>query len=354
MIQAALAAAEAFETPGSPIRATAIGEGAGHIHRSFRIECEAGMVVLQRLNESVFPDLDAVMANIGMVTDHLRAKQPGLKDPDRHVLRVLTTRRGGPLHRDSGGSACRCTKFIAGSRMPLEPASLEDARAAAFALGRFLALMADFPVASFREFPPGFHDTRMRFEAFRRSVAADPKGRTGDSRDAIAFALDHEGLADALAQHRLPIRAVHNDTKLANVLLDADSGEGLCVLDLDTVMPGVAAHDFGDLVRSAAFDGGEDDAEVRLDLDRLRALFAGYMDGANGTLSDAELASFGLGARVIAFELGLRFLTDHLEGDPYFGVSRPGRNLVRAHAQFARLRALEARSGLVEEILSPR
>ena len=354
MIQMALAAAEAFETPGRPIRAATLGEGGGHIHRSFRVECEAGMVVLQRLNESVFPDMDAVMANSGMVTDHLRAKQPGLKDPDRHVLRTLAARRGGFLHRDSGGAVWRCTKFITGSRMPLEPASLEDARAAAFTLGRFLGLMSDFPVASLREVLPGFHDTRARFEAFRGAVAADPRGRVGDSKDAILFALDHEGLSDALAQQRLPLRAVHNDTKLANVLLDADTGEGLCVLDLDTVMPGLAAHDFGDLVRSAAFDGGEEDAEARLDLDRLRALSAGYLGGVGEALSDRELASFGLGARVIAFELGLRFLRDHLEGDPYFGASRPGQNLARARAQFARLRALEAQSELVQEILSPR
>lgn len=327
-----LQAAEAFATPGRSLRAERLGEGAGHIHKTFRVDCEGGVVVLQCLNERVFPDLDAVMANFTVVTDHLRAKRAG------SVLEALPAKDGGLLHRDAEG-AWRCTRFIEGGRMPTEPATTEDARAAAFALGRFVASLADLPIASLKEPLPGFHDTRARFEAFR-SVA--------DGSEEATFAFAHEGLADAL--RGLPLRPVHNDTKLANVLLDATTGEGLCVLDLDTVMPGLVAHDFGDLVRSAAFDGGEEDAEIRLDLERLRALAEGYRAGAGDSLTETELASFGLGARVIAFELGLRFLTDHLSGDRYFAVKRHGQNLARARAQFARLRALEARAEQVDRI----
>jgi len=335
-----LEAAEAFETPGRPLRAERIGEGAGHIHQTFRVACERGAVALQRLNGTVFPDLDAVAANFSVVTDHLRAKLSGFPDVDRRVLRAIPARGGGPLHLN-GGETWRCTRFIEDGRMPLEPATAGEARAAAMALGRFVALLADLPAAGLRDVLPGFHDTRARFEAFRavadRSAASD-------------FAFTHESLADALQKLDLPVRPVHNDTKLANVLLDVATGEGLCVLDLDTVMPGLAAHDFGDLVRSAAFDGSEDDAEVRLDLDRLRALAEGYREGADGGISEAERAAFGLGARVIAFELGLRFLTDHLSGDRYFKVSRLGQNLARAQAQFARLRALEAQADLVDRV----
>ena len=343
MIQAALAAAAAFDTPGLPLEAAPLGEGAGHIHRSFRVTCEQGAVVLQSLNERVFPDLDALMANMVRVTAHLGAKLP-------RALRLVPARGGGHLHRDASG-AWRCTRFIAGGRMPLEPAPLADARAAARALGGFLKAMSDFPVADLRIPIQGFHDTAARLAAFRAVLAADAYGHADGARPLIEAALAHAALGDALAGRGLPVRPVHNDTKLANVLLDAASGEGLCVLDLDTVMPGLSAHDFGDLVRSAAFDGGEDDSEARLDLERLRALSEGYCEGARESLSDAELAAFGLGARVITYELGLRFLTDHLEGDVYFGAAKPGHNLMRAHAQFARLHALEAQSEQVEAIL---
>ena len=346
MIQAALAAAAAFDTPGRPLEAAPLGEGVGHIHRSFRVTCEQGAVVLQRLNERVFPDLGAVMANMERVTAHLGAKLPS-------ALTLAPARGGGHLHRDASG-AWRCTRFIEGGRMPLEPATPADAHAAARALGGFLNAMSDFPVADLRIPIPGFHDTAARLAAFIAAVERDSHRRVDDARPLIEAALAHATLADALTGRGLPLRPVHNDTKLANVLLDAKSGEGLCVLDLDTVMPGLSAHDVGDLVRSAAFDGGEDDAEARLDLDRLRALSEGYREGAAETLSDAERAVFGLGARVITYELGLRFLMDHLEGDVYFGAARPGQNLARARAQFARLHALEAQSGIIEGILNPR
>lgn len=346
MIQAALAAAAAFDTPGRPLEASPLGEGAGHIHRSFRVACERGAVVLQRLNERVFPDLDALMANLLRVTGHLRPKLPC-------TLTLLPARGGGHLHREASG-AWRCTRFIEGGRMPVEPATPAEARAAARALGGFLAALSDLPVAELRIPLPGFHDTEARLSAFRAAVAADARGRARDARPLLEAAEAHAPLASALAGRGLPLRPVHNDTKLANVLLDARSGEGLCVLDLDTVMPGFAAHDFGDLVRSAAFDGGEEEPEARLDLERLRALWEGYREGAGASLSPPEQAASGLGARVIAFELGLRFLTDHLEGDAYFSVARPGQNLLRARAAFARLRALEAQADQVEAILSSR
>ena len=350
MIQAALAAAAAFETPGRPIRVARLGEGSGHIHRTFRVECEGGALALQRLNAEVFPDLEALMANFLAVTEHLRAKQAGTPDLDRRVLRSLPLRGGGWLHRDGEGAAWRATRFIEGARMPSEPATPGEARAAASALGGFLARLADLPRAALRETLPGFHDTRQRFLALQDAAASDPMGRAGEAADVLAYARSQEALSGALDGSRLTLRPVHNDTKLANVLLDGKTGEGLCVLDLDTVMPGLAAHDFGDLVRSAAFDGAEDEAGARLDLGRLRALAEGYLEGAGDSLAPEERAAFGLGARVIAYELGLRFLTDHLLGDRYFGAPVPGLNLIRARAQFARLRELEARGDEVERI----
>lgn len=346
MIQAALAAARAFDTPGQPLEAVPIGEGAGLIHRSFRVACEGGAVVLQRLNEQVFPDLDAVMANMVRVTAHLASRSSC-------SLHLLPARAGGPLHRDGLG-AWRCTKFIEGGRMPLEPPSLGDAREAARALGGFLKAMADFPVADLRLPIPGFHDTTARLTAFRAVVETDSQGQAAALQPLITQALAHAPLAGALEKLGLPLRPVHNDTKLANVLLDTQSGKALCVLDLDTVMPGLSAHDFGDLIRSAAFDGGEEAVEADLDLERLQALVDGYCEGAGESLSEAERAAFSLGARVITYELGLRFLTDHLQGDIYFQVSRPGQNLIRAQAQFAKLQTLESHADQVEAALSPR
>lgn len=336
-----LRAAQGFETPGRPLAAQRLGEGAGHIHQTFRVDCEGGAVALQRLNTAVFPDLDAVMANISAVTAHLGAQEAGHPDAARRVLGFLPAREGGLLHRDEAG-AWRCARFIEGGRMPTEPATPREAHAAAQALGRFLAGLADLPLEALREPLPGFHDTRARFEAFRAVADGSPESD---------FVLSREPLADALGSLGLPLRPVHNDTKLANVLLDAATGEGLCVLDLDTVMPGLAAHDFGDLARSAAFDAAEDGTDARLDLDRLRALATGYLEGAGEAVSAVERASFGIGARVIAFELGLRFLTDHLSGDRYFAIARPGQNLDRARGQFARLRALEAQAELVDRII---
>ncbi|HET8714195.1 MAG TPA: aminoglycoside phosphotransferase family protein, partial [Holophagaceae bacterium] len=318
---AALAAAAAFPTPGAPREATRLGEGAGHIHQTWRVDCAGGAVVLQRLNEAVFPDLDAVMANLAAVTAHLQAQLAGHPDAARRALALIPARAGGWLHRDSAGRAWRCTRFIPGARMPLEPAPAEEARAAAQALGRFLGQLSDLPAAALREPLPGFHDTAARLQALERAAV---EGCARDAADALAFARSRAALASALPALELPLRPVHNDTKLANVLLDAATGEGLCVLDLDTVMPGLAATDFGDLARSAAFDGGEGDADIRLDLDRLRALAEGYLEGAGGSLSPAERGAFGLGARVIAYELGLRFLADHLAGDRYFGATEPG------------------------------
>lgn len=345
-----LAAAGAFDTPGAPMGASRLGEGAGHIHQTWRVDCAGGAVVLQRLNEAVFPDLDAVMANLAAVTAHLQAQVAGHPDAARRALALVRARAGDWLHRDGDGRAWRCTRFIPGARMPLEPATPAEARAAAQALGRFLGQLSDLPPAALREPLPGFHDTAARLRALEGAAAEDAHGRARDAADALAFARSRAALASALAALDLPLRPVHNDTKLANVLLDEATGEGLCVLDLDTVMPGLAATDFGDLARSAAFDGGEGDADIHLDLDRLRALGEGYREGAGGSLSPAERGAFGLGARVIAYELGLRFLADHLAGDRYFGAAEPGQNLRRAEAQFARLRALEADAEAVDRI----
>ena len=351
MTHSALAAASFFTTPGKPLRALAIGEGAGRIHHSFRVECEGGAVVLQRLNEAVFPDLNAVMGNFTRVTDHLRRKRGS--NSDRAVLRALPTHLGQWLHRDPAGSAWRCTRFIEHSRMPSEPPSTQDAWAVAFMLGRFLGDLSDLPLESLEEVLPGFHDTRARFDAFCDALSKDPRGRAGQATAEIALARDHSALASPFTNSAIPLRPVHNDTKLANVLLDGKTGQGLCVLDLDTVMPGFAAHDFGDLVRSAAFDGGEE-SEAPLNLERLSVLAEGYFEGAGNSLSLQERSSFSLGAQIISFELGLRFLTDFLQGDPYFGASHPQQNLLRARAQFYRVLELERHAAQVASLLNPK
>ncbi len=316
----------------------------GRIHDSFSLTLRGPggprRILLQRLNRRVFPDLPAVMENVRRVTEHLRRKleRSGVPDPHRRVLTLVPTREGRDHVRDRRGDVWRAYRFIEKARPPSGPVSPAVAREAARAYGRFLRDLADLPPPPLRVTIPGFHDTPDRFRALLRAVEADPRGRAAGAREEIEFALRREALgrvlADARREGRIPARVVHNDTKLDNVLFDDATGEALCVVDLDTVMEGIAPSDFGDLVRSVA-NRGPPGREV------LAALREGFLEGAGGLLTDEEIALLPRAGAVIAYEAGLRFLTDHLLGDRYFRVSSPGENLLRCRTQFRIVRYLE-------------
>lgn len=331
--------------------------GSGHINdtyaASFERRGERVRYLVQRLNAHVFPDPEALVANVAQVTAHVRRRLEGagLRDVERRVLTLVPTRAGGFLHRDDVGGAWRAYVFIEGARSHDRAARPQHAREAARAFGSFQRLLLDYDGPRLHEVLPGFHDTRRRLLALRGAVARDALRRADAARAEIEFALAREPLAgrllDLQAAGKLPERVTHNDTKINNVLIDDATGEGLCVIDLDTVMPGLSLYDFGDLVRTAALTAAEDEtdpARVEVDPVLFAALARGWSDALGDALLPLEREHLLTAGQLITYETGLRFLTDHLDGDRYFRIHRPGHNLDRCRAQFKLLRSLEERA----------
>jgi aminoglycoside phosphotransferase (APT) family kinase protein len=308
------------------------------------------LLFLQQINRHVFHRPDQVMENTVRVTGHvaLHLAREGAKDAARRVLSLVPARDGASHHVDAFGETWRLVPWIQGTR-PIDRATTEgEARQTARAFGRFLLQLQDLPDPPLHETIEGFHDTPARLAAFERAVGADRVGRAAECRTEIASLLDRRGLAPALSapagRGEIPVRPTHNDAKIANVLFDETTGEALCVVDLDTVMPGFSLHDFGDLARSTVSDSDEDERDlsrVRVRVPVFEALARGFVEGAGDALSPAERALLVTGAEVIVYEQALRFLGDHLDGDRYYRISRPGHNLDRARNQIRLLEGLE-------------
>jgi Ser/Thr protein kinase RdoA (MazF antagonist) len=346
--------ASAFAIPGRFENAER--HGSGHINDTFKSTWRANgathAYVHQRINAAVFVDPPGVMANVSAVLAHLRRRleAAGAPDLERRVLTLVPARDGASFVRDAGGGCWRTYRFVERSRSVDVVENEAQAEAAARAFGEFQRLLADYDGPRLVETIAGFHDTPRRFAALARAAREDRHGRAASARAEIAFALDQEATAGSLhARWRdgsLPERVVHNDTKLNNLLLDARTGEPLCVIDLDTVMPGLTAHDYGDLVRTGASRAAEDERDldqVRLDLGLFEAITRGYLATARAFLTEAERDALVTGAEVIVLEIGLRFLADHLDGDAYFRVHRENQNLDRARVQLRLLRDLQER-----------
>jgi aminoglycoside phosphotransferase (APT) family kinase protein len=304
------------------------------------------------------------MDNIQRVTAHATrraAERPGDADASRRALTLVSTHEGKPCHRDPQGGWWRCYLFIEKAHTYDFVQTPAQASAAARAFGDFQRLLVDLPGRRLHETIPFFHHTRRRFNAFQRAVDADAHGRAALAREQIAFTLERESLVDVLldlqARGEIPERVTHNDSKFNNVMLDDATQEGICVIDLDTVMPGIALNDFGDMVRSATNSTAEDErnlAAVHARLPIFEALVEGYLAATRTFLKDAELAHLTTSGQVITFEIGLRFLTDFLAGDTYFKIKRPNHNLERAANQFALVRSLEMQQSAMEAIVSRR
>jgi len=335
-------AARAFALPGEPSLAPL---GGGHINASWLVTAGGARFVLQRLNTHVFPRPALVMENVARVTAHLAAAlPPGTPDTERRALRMVPARDDAMWHVDDAGAWWRMYAYVEGTVTRETPRDTDDAYQAALAFGRFQRLLGSYAGPPLHETIPGFHDTPRRVAALEASAARDAAGRLAESRAELDALLARRALARAL--HDMPTRAVHNDAKLANVLLDARTSEGLCVVDLDTVMPGLSLHDFGDLARSTASGVPEDERDlsriaVRREL--FDALAAGFLDGTGDLLGGAERAALATAARVITFEQAVRFLADWLDGDVYYRTDpeRPRHNIERARAQITLLKALE-------------
>lgn len=332
--------------------------GNGHINDTFLLTYEmAGgerkRYILQRMNHSIFRNPPQLMGNIVNVTQYLRKMiiaQGG--DADRETLNVVRTGSGASYYEDSGHNYWRMFLFIERTLCLEKVESAGDFRDSGAAFGNFQRMLADYPAENLHETIPDFHNTPSRFADFQKAVREDRMGRAALVQKEISFALEREGdvsaLTGLLRKGELPLRVTHNDTKLNNILFDEDTKKALCIIDLDTVMPGLSLYDFGDSIRFGASTGAEDERDldkVRLDMSLFRAFTEGFLEGSGGSLTEKEVEMFPMGAKLMTYECGIRFLTDYLEGDVYFKTHREGHNLDRARTQFKLVADMEENWG---------
>ncbi|MFZ4717720.1 MAG: phosphotransferase enzyme family protein, partial [Chthoniobacterales bacterium] len=329
--------------------------GSGHINDTLAVTfSQSGTrvrYILQRINHRIFKDPAALMENILRVTDEATARltEAGVPDASRRALSVIPALDGKPFVTDGEGNTWRCYPFIEGARTYDIIRNERQATEVAKAFGEFQGLVAGLKGPRLHETIPDFHNTRSRFEKLRSMVEADPHGRLAGVRKEWEFLLERESLVDVLLdlqkKGEIPERITHNDTKLNNVMIDDATETGICVIDLDTVMPGLALYDFGDMVRTATSPAAEDDTDlskVRMQMPMFQALVRGYLATARSFLNDAEKAHLAFSGKLISLEIGIRFLTDHLEGDVYFKIKRPGHNLDRCRTQLALAASIES------------
>ena len=341
------AAAFAFDRPAGEAERF----GAGHINDTFAVWAadRSKRWILQRINTDTFTDPAGLMENVTGVTAYLRRQiiERG-GDPDRETLNVIPTLDGKPYYTDTEGGAWRAYIFVEGTVCLQKVENERDFYTAAETFGNFQNQLAGYPAATLHETIARFHDTPNRYANFEKALAADVMGRAKDVGPEIAFIRAREAdcrvLVDQLAAGVLPLRVTHNDTKLNNVLIDQETGKGICVIDLDTVMPGLSAYDFGDSIRFGANDCAEDEpdqSKVHFSLHLYKVFAEGYLAAASSAMTEAERRSLPWGAKLMTLECGIRFLTDYLEGDHYFKISRPDQNLDRARTQFTLVQGME-------------
>ena len=337
--------------------------GSGHINDTLRVvvktENEDKEYVLQRMNTDIFKDPVGLMNNIKLVTEYMKEiiiKKGG--DPERETLHFYPTTEGKMFYIDDDGKYWRLEDMVMRSRSYDLAANREMFASTGEAFGQFMADLADFPAEQLVEVIPNFHNTRVRYQTFVSEVEANRAGRIEECRPEIEFALARKELAESIVKqlenNELPLRVTHNDTKINNILMDADTDKPLCIIDLDTIMPGACAYDFGDSIRfgaSSALEDEQDLDKVYMKLDLFEAYTEGYMKAVGKTLTPAEAKSLAVGAMLLTYETGIRFLGDHLNGDVYFKIHRPGQNLDRARTQLKLVADMEAKYDQMQAIV---
>ena len=331
----------------------AVRYGQGHINDTFCVLCqpqegECIRFILQGLSSAAFPHPEELMENFIGITSYLRkavAENGG--DPSRETLGLIQTKDGKDFYTDSNDKVWRLSPFIENTDC-FQSATPELFEASARAFGRFQHMLQGYPAETLHETIVKFHDTEDRFAKFVAALEADKLDRAKDIQPEIQFVLDRKAdcsvALQALREGKLPLRVTHNDTKLNNILIDRDTHEGICVIDLDTTMPGLSINDFGDSIRFGANHSKEDEKDltkVNFDIDLYEVYTRGFLEGAQGSLTPAELEYLPWGARLMTLECGIRFLTDYLDGDHYFHIHRPGHNLDRARTQFKLVQDME-------------
>jgi hypothetical protein len=351
-----------FEVAGEP--ENVVPHGNGHINDTYLLTCRVApektcRYILQRMNHEVFRDPKGLMENITGVTTFLQkeiAERGG--DPDREALGVIMLKDGASYSEEEDGTFWRMYRFVEGADSYDAVEKPEDFYESAVAFGNFQKLLAKYPAKSLHETIPNFHNTVDRLEKFKKAVEADTMKRAAEVADEIRFVLDREDdchvLCDMLVSGEIPLRVTHNDTKLNNILLDHKTGKGICVIDLDTVMPGSALYDYGDSIRFGANTGAEDEkdlSKISCDLELFALYTKGFIEGCGGSLTQKEIKMLPMGAKMMTLECGMRFLTDYLEGDHYFKIHRPKHNLDRCRTQFCMVKDMEDKWEKMQEIV---
>ena len=341
----------AYDLPATLMGAVRYGQG--HINDTFCVICQpqegdAVRYILQGLSLAAFPHPDELMANFIGITSYLREKVIAAGgDPLRETLSLVKTRDGKDYYTDSTGKVWRLTPFIENTDC-FQSATPELFEASARAFGNFQYMLQGYPAETLHEAIVNFHNTEDRYAKFEAALAADKHDRAKDIAAEIRFVLDRKAdcsvALQALRDGKLPLRVTHNDTKLNNILIDRDTHEGICVIDLDTTMPGLSINDFGDSIRFGANHSKEDEkdlSKVNFDIELYEAYTRGFLEGAKGSLTPAELEYLPWGARLMTLECGIRFLTDYLDGDHYFRIHYADQNLDRCRTQFKLVKDME-------------
>ncbi len=327
--------------------------GSGHINATYLVEVDENgsleKYIFQQVNTDIFIDIARLMENIQGVTSYLTKQIEARNgDPKRETLQVIQTKDGQNFYKDVDGLCYRVYRFITDATSYDKVESPKDFYESAVSFGNFQYLLADYPAETLYETIPNFHHTAKRFETFCQAVKDDVCGRAASVQAEIDFVMaraeETSVLTKLLENKELPLRVTHNDTKLNNIMIDNATGKGICVIDLDTVMPGSALYDFGDSIRFGANTAVEDETDlskVSLDLDLYEIYVKGYLEGCKGSLTDLEVSLLPMGAKMMTLECGMRFLTDYLQGDHYFRIHREHHNLDRCRTQFALVADME-------------
>lgn len=353
--------AAAFQCPGT--YQGEIPHGSGHINDTYKVfykeDGREVHYIHQRVNHSIFKNVPALMENIGHVTRHQRKKfaEAGADNIDGRVLTLIPAVDGGDFYQDAQGNFWRTYLFVEGALGVDIVENTTQAFEAAKAFGEFQCQLADLPVR-LHETIPDFHHTRSRYDTLISAIEEDVFNRAAGIKAEIEFALKHEALVDTvinlMASGEIPERVTHNDTKLNNVLLNTATGAGQCIIDLDTVMPGSVLYDFGDMMRTFTTTAAEDEPDtsrIWMDIDNFEALSKGYLETASGFLVPKERELLPFSGTLITFEIGLRFLTDYLQGDVYFKLHREGQNVDRCRKQFKMVQSMEEQMDAMNKIV---
>lgn len=338
--------------------------GFGHINDTYAVyfkKPDGGThrYILQRINHNTFKKPEELMENVEMVTSHLRKKIIAAGgDPERETLNIIPSINNKSFYIDEDGNYWRAYIFIEGAQTYQVVENLNHLYNAGRAFGKFQMLLSDFPGEKLHETIPNFHNTKIRFETFVDAVNKDIMNRAKDVKKEIEFALkradDALVLLNLLEQNKLPLRVTHNDTKFNNVMIDNKTGEGICVIDLDTVMPGLSLYDFGDSIRSGANPAAEDEkdlSKVCMDLELYESFTKGFLETAGKSLTPTEIEYLPFSAKIMTFECGIRFLGDYLVGDTYFKIHREGHNVDRTRTQFKMVADMEEKADKMMEIV---